>query len=276
MKQELSSTARAGALKEYRLKVNPAFPEHWFLLTNEQKGRVTRWVLKSTQSPEQKPTTSPKNVDRRPNENLNRLVPDWVRRRRLFSIKEKTLLRIYLSKWFYKGLEWNEIILLESLLCRTREDFIPLFEKKKYFQVRGIELVFNLYSDMENDPIMGLHGEFLLGTMQELLFSEQDFYAVWKLRSFQSLRDYIFQPLPVEEHEGKRGIIKPRIRGYRDGKASPRDPLLTTLARQLDVLFHEEIHEKRWERLFGELNGVNDLVAHTRDYFELIYRSSQG
>jgi len=182
-----------------------------------------------------------------------------------------------MSKWFYKGLNNQEIILLENLLQRSPQELLPLLSEPGVLLKRGIELVFSLSCQAAKNPLYGLHLECLLGYSQELLFSEEEFLAVWKLRSVQALRDYIFQPMPsVEEHEGKTGIRRTRIRGYRDGKASPRDPRLTALSRTVDVLFHEEKYHKKWDSLFHELDGLDSLSVYIKTYFELLYRQSPG
>lgn len=97
---------------------------------------------------------------------------------------------------------------------------------------------------------------FALMEMADLLpyiFTERDYLAIWKLRSVQSIRDHIFIQVTGHEHEGKEGIRKSRIRGYRDGKASPRDPTLTRMAREVDRTFYEERYQTQWDELEMEL-----------------------
>lgn len=206
------------------------------------------------QTPETKPTTSPEPKRREFLENLTRLAPDWERRRRMVNLRLKTLLRIYLSKWFYLGLEWQEIELTMNLLERFPELDSDLIRTPENLNKIGFDLI-TLRINLDQKQSVYNKGVYLedFGNLIDYLLSEEDLNAVWKLRSVQSLRDFIFQPFSDHEHEGRKGIRKPRIRGYRDGKASPRDPKLTALSRKVDQLFWTQVHEERWEALWNDL-----------------------
>lgn len=188
-------------------------------------------------------------------DHLTRLAPDWERRRRLGNVRMKTFLRIYISKWFWKGLEWQEIEFVLILLDRIKDqDLDFLREDSKILQRIGFHCC---AEDTLADRKTSIYsrGWSLVGWANLLpyIFTESDFTSVWKLRSVQSLRDHIFVRVTGHEHEGKLGIKKQRIRGYRDGKASPRDPTRTGLARKVDQLFYEEQYQNRWDELETEL-----------------------
>lgn len=172
----------------------------------------------------------------------------------MVNLRLKTLLRIYLSKWFYLGLEWQEIELTMNLLERFPELDSDLIRTPENLNKIGFDLI-TLRINLDQKQSVYNKGVYLedFGNLIDYLLSEEDLNAVWKLRSVQSLRDFIFQPFSDHEHEGKKGIRKPRIRGYRDGKASPRDPKLTALSRKVDQLFWTQVHEERWEALWNDL-----------------------
>lgn len=206
-------------------------------------------------TPETKTSSSPVNRTKEITETLTRLVPDWERRRRMASLRLQTLLRIYLSKWFYQSLEWYEVELVINLCGRFPQLEAEILSPENLSQRRGIDVVLELLRLDESMPL-NLKGVYCegFGNLHQYLLTEENFTAVWKLRSVQSLRDFIFVSFkPGSEHEGKRGIKKPRIRGYRDGKASPRDPTLTALSRQVDQLFWENLHQERWNELWTEM-----------------------
>jgi len=206
-------------------------------------------------TPEAKPTHHRENRTKEITDTLTRLVPDWERRRRMASLRLQTLLRIYLSKWFYQSLEWYEVELVINLLGRFPQLNAEILSPENLSQRRGIDVVLELLRLDESMPL-NLKGVYCegFGELHLYLLTEENFLAVWKLRSVQSLRDFIFVSFkPGSEHEGKRGIKKPRIRGYRDGKASPRDPTLTSLSRQVDQLFWEQVHHERWNELWTEM-----------------------
>jgi hypothetical protein len=188
-------------------------------------------------------------------DHLTRLAPDWERRRRLGNVRMKTFLRIYLSKWFWKGLEWQETEFLLILLDRTRDESLNLIRgEPSLLQRIGFHCCAEeTLRDRRTD--INLKGWNLLG-WQDLLpyiYTEPDFDAVWKLRSVQSMRDHIFIRVTGHEHEGKLGIKKNRIRGYRDGKSSPRDLTRTALARKVDQMFYEDKFYAKWDALELEL-----------------------
>jgi hypothetical protein len=174
----------------------------------------------------------------------------------MISLRMKTLLKIYLTKWFYLGLEWYEIDLVIQLLDYNLGldcDLITPSTLKKI----GISVLLKVYEEDEKKPL-NLKGWDLIeiGNLADFIYPEEIYHQVWKLRSVQSLRDFIFQPLNQNEHEGKKGIKKPRIRGYRDGKASAKDPTLTALSRQVDVLFYTKAHEERLNDFWNEVETL--------------------
>jgi len=220
------------------------------------------------------------------------LVPDWKKRREQYQIKERTLLRIYLSKWFYQGLDWQERELLLLLLESQRisasllnevifegEDFFayknenPKDEmikkimslgtksKREFKSIKAICLVgasVLLRLEQQRETSIYQKGNLRLehSELLELLYSERDFLAVWKLRSFQSMRDRIFAKFDKASQTGKTGIKKPRIRGYTDGRGSSGDTRRTKMARQLDAWFWSDSNEKLWEQLFEEMDRL--------------------
>lgn len=168
----------------------------------------------------------------------------------------KTLLKIYLTKWFYIGLEWYEIDLVLQLLdynLGLDSDFVTPQSLGKL----GISLFLNLLEEDSKLSFNNMGWKLLeVGNLEEFIYPEDTFHQVWNLRSVQSLRDFIFQPVNLSEHEGKRGIRKPRIRGYRDGKSSPKDPTLTAMARQVDVAFFTRAHEERLEAFWQDVEAL--------------------
>jgi hypothetical protein len=191
---------------------------------------------------------------------LTQLAPNWLRKFRLGQVRMKTFLKIYISKWFWKGLEWYEIEFLLVLLSRVNDGKLEWFHNLEPHNWRRIGSI--LYLEMrfeDEEQPLNLVGWNLLEpvtALDEYLLSYQDYNAVWKLRTVQSLRDLIFVPVTGHEHEGKKGIKKRRIRGYRDGKSSPRDPHLTAMARQVDRIFYENLFEERWNELETEIKRL--------------------
>lgn len=185
---------------------------------------------------------------------LTRLAPDFERRRRMFKVRLKTLLRIYLSKWFYRGLQFHEYELVRYLLDRLNLNF-EFLSNIALSNTLGIVYFCKLIDQdsKESSSKQGL-GLLELAEFTELLFNEENFKAIWNLKSVQGLRDFIFIPFQKEEHEGKLGIKKPRIRGYRDGKASPRDPTLIKQALELDVRFYSEQYEKKLASYYDDID----------------------
>lgn len=219
------------------------------------------------------------------------LVPDWKRRRQMFNLKEKTLLKIYFSKWFYQGLEFHEKELL-LLLCESQKietDFLEILiyqaiseesgrKEVKNEGVPNLEMV-NKSFHVKEHPIKSINligqsvvareierrevslnqrGNVLFEFQQlyeGLLFSEKDFRAVWKLKSVQSLRDHLFSPFRARQ-SGKTGVKKPRVRGYTDGRGSSGDTRRTKMARQVDALFWEECYQTQWEETFKEMDKL--------------------
>lgn len=189
-------------------------------------------------------------------ENLTQVAPDWQRRLKMGQVRMKTFLKIYLSKWFWRGLDWNEVEFLHILLDRLPfRELEWISNNRQYLTNRlGYQVVMEEMLIDEKRSLYNKGGE--LWEMQEMtsfVYNQQDFLAVWKLRSVQSLRDFIFVPVTGHEHEGKKGIRKNRIRGYRDGKASPRDPRLIKLALKVDQLFYENEFHQRWDNLEKEI-----------------------
>jgi hypothetical protein len=191
-------------------------------------------------------------------DNLTRLAPDWKRRQKQGQVRMKTFLRLYLSKWFWRGLEWFEIEFLEILISKLNlEEKYSFFEDRSQFRRRGINVAVDLYLKDIEKPI-NLKG-FDLMDFQELMtniLSETDFLALWKLGSVQSLRDHIFVPVTGHEHEGKKNITKARIRGYRDGKGSLRDSNLIKMSLKVDQVFYEHEYHRQWDEVEREFKRL--------------------
>lgn len=190
-------------------------------------------------------------------DNLTQLAPDWQRRLTLGQTRMKTFLRIYISKWFYRGLEWQERELVILLARRFKHDGLQWLVESEAITRKGAFFLSELFLSSEHlNPECA--ADLLDGPSElfELIYPENDFLAIWKLRSFQSLRDFMFVKVTGHEHEGKKGIRKPRIRGYRDGKSSPMDPTLIKMALEVDVMFYTQAEEKRWNDLEDEINSM--------------------
>jgi hypothetical protein len=169
----------------------------------------------------------------------------------------KTLLRIYLSKWFYEGLEWYEADLVEHLIKRLGVcDIFLQIPREYYYRKIGYLFFEQLYNEDRKKPL-NLKGFDLLFIQDwaPILYSLEDYSAIKKLRSFQSLRDVLFTDASYEP-SGKKGVKRRRIRGYRDGKASPRDKKRTQLAYKLDSLFYEEVFLERWNSLQEDIEAM--------------------
>lgn len=190
-------------------------------------------------------------------DNLSQLAPDWRRRLAMGQTRMKTFLRIYVSKWFYRGLEWQERELVILLSKRFKHPGLEWLTQSEGINRKGYFFLSELFTESE---LLGPEAAADIldepSELFELIYSEEDFYAVWRLRSFQSLRDFLFVKVTGHEHEGKLGIKKPRIRGYRDGKSSPKDPTLIKMALEVDRMFYEEEQEKRWNELEDEINSL--------------------
>lgn len=232
-------------------------------------------------------------------ETISYLVPDWRKRKLLHNLKERTLLRIYLSKWFYQGLDYEERELLLLLLETQGIEHSLLLEKvmketKRLSQerelgsedIQGKPVVKNSYS-IESQPVLAINlvGASVVANMvlqrettlnlkgivalenDELLtlvYSERDFLAVWKLRSFQSLRDKLFSKFDKAKQTGKTGIHKPRIRGYTDGRGNSNDTRRVKMAREADAWFWNNQNQNNWNSMFQELERLG-LPVHWLD-----------
>lgn len=222
---------------------------------------------------------------------LLEINPRWEEMKRLYHFRMKTLLKIYYSKWFYQGLDWFEIeflyILMEKLnynqnwaervviparnkivgkrIAQTRRisqssmEEIPIFEQISEsvlaINLRGCDILreLSLRFDSLDNPTSAMDR---MKLDLELLYSEEDFKSVWKLRSFQSLRDKLFLPFHARSL-GKKGIKRNRIRGYRDGKGSAGDPTRTRLAREVDALFWSEKYFSKLDNFFDDLEKLS-------------------
>jgi hypothetical protein len=206
----------------------------------------------------EKALQSPDPEVRRFSENLTRLAPDWDRRRRQGQVRMKTFLKIYISKWFWRGLEWQEREFVLELLRRVPDTALDfLRENQEFLNRKGFFVVFEMDLADQKRSVYARGIELIqVSELLEYIFPETDFLAVWKLKSVQSLRDHLFVRVTGHEHEGKKGIRKPKIRGYRDGKASPRDPNLIKMALEADRFFYETEFETRWNQLEEEINRL--------------------
>lgn len=205
------------------------------------------------------PEAKPSHRDPRfkgPIDQLTRLAPDFERRRRMFNLRLGTLLKIYMSKWFYRGLQFHEWELVRYLLDRLQVE-LDFLNDKLLTNTIGIFAFANELNRLEKGSFNAMAwGTCELHQVMEFVYSEKDFLSIWNLGSFQGLRDFIFQFYPKEEHEGKLGIKKPRIRGYRDGKASPKDPTLIKHALQLDVMFWEAKYQEKLKSYFDTIDAM--------------------
>jgi hypothetical protein len=219
-----------------------------------------RHLSKRQRSPAGNPSSLSKLKNTKFQENLVRLAPDWNRRRKLVRIRIKTMIRIYLSKWFWLGLEWYEVILLETLLSKTNLN-LPFYSENRnvFAETIGAMLCASIEIAEGKKSLYSYGQGYLeLGDVLDLVYTEQEFQALWKLRSVQSLRDLIFQDFTGKEHIGKKGIKKPRIRGYRDGKGSSRqDPRRIEMSLKIDQLFWEEKFHRKWDDLEDELRALS-------------------
>lgn len=258
--------------------------------------KVTSYSDKSSQSESLGLTTKPssdtgKALKPEANTPVSYLVPDWRKKRELYSLKERTLTRIYFSKWFYQGLEWQErellLLLLESQKISGKLIHEVIFEEdmalnnsdpKKEMMDRVLRLTSK--KSLKSQPIKAICfiGASVLSRLEqqretslnlrgtvrweneellELLYSEKDYNAVWKLRTFQSLRDKLFAKFVKAKQNGKAGIKKPRIRGYTDGRGSSGDTRRTKMARELDAWFWSDQSENSWTAMFEEMERLS-------------------
>jgi hypothetical protein len=208
----------------------------------------------------------------------------------MYNLKEKTLLKIYLSKWFYQGLSYEEKELV-LLLCESQGIETYLLETKILSETREVtgerelgeyekdgSVTKKLSYKVNSSAILAINliGESVLARLSEKerisakgsielewlpilerIYTRQDFQAVWKLRSFQSLRDKIFLSFDKANQTGKTGVKKPRIRGYTDGRGSSGDTRRVKMARQADAWFWQDEYQNSWELLFLELETLS-------------------
>jgi hypothetical protein len=261
-------------------------------LNKEALSTASRYHTKSSQSELLGFTTKPSTdtglaLKPEANVSVSYLRPDWQKKRQMYNLKEKTLLKIFLSKWYYQGLSYEEKELL-LLLCESQGLPTYLLETKIYSEVyettgerelgeidrKGIVIKKNNYK-ITGQAILAINliGESVLARLSEKeeslyskgsvclewlpilerIYSRQDFSAVWKLRSFQSLRDKIFSSFVRANQTGKTGVKKPRIRGYTDGRGSSGDTRRVKMAREADAWFWQDEYQNSWEQLFHEL-----------------------
>jgi hypothetical protein len=190
---------------------------------------------------------------------ITRLVPDWERRRRLGDLRLLTLFKIYLSKWFYKGLMWYEVELLIQLRSRLKHLNhlgFPELSIKELTGRRGFVVIFEKLLQDELNVVFDAKGQELLeiGVLSNYIYSEVDFKSIWNLRSFQKIKDFIFQVFdPSSEHEGINHVNKPRVRGHRDGKGNSSDEKRIKLSLKIDSTFYSEEFEERFKNDWEEL-----------------------
>lgn len=240
--------------KESRIDPNFCPPEMDF-----NSSRFREW-LELRSSPEAKASPSPENQRTNVSNDLTRLIPDWHQKVKIGQIRMKTLFRIYISKWFYKGLEWYEADLLEALATRLRIEFPPELQREDLYHKIGYRLMEKVYheDELEGFETKGWKLFPWVEGLVHVLYTLEEFTAIWKLRSFQSIRDFLFTDADYES-VGVKGLKKRRIRGYRDGKSSPRDLTKTALPRKMDVLFYEERFLDRWNSLKDEIEAMCSL-----------------
>jgi len=241
-------------LEEYKLRENESLSSDF-----RETGSVFReWLKKRT--PETKPLHQRLASIQQTKDNLTRLIPDWHRKVGMSNLLMKTILRIYLSKWFYQGLEWYEAELIEEISRRIGFPVNEILERAELYHSIGFELMHFMLLEDDKKPV-NLKGWDLIdydNSLMPLLFTKIEYEAIWKLRSFQSLRDFLFTTVDYESL-GKKGIKRRRIRGYRDGKAKSQDPTRTALARKVDQLFYEEKYLQRWNALQSDIEVTCSL-----------------
>jgi hypothetical protein len=256
---------------------------------------VSRYHTKSSQSELLGFTTKPSTdtglaLKPEANVSISYLRPDWQKKRQMYNLKEKTLLKIYLSKWFYQGLSYEEKELV-LLLCESQGIETYLLETKILDEKREVSgerelgeyekdgsVTKKLSYKINSSAILAINliGESVLARLSEKerisakgsielewlpilerIYPRKDFQAVWKLRSFQSLRDKIFLSFVKANQTGKIGVKKPRIRGYTDGRGSSGDTRRVKMARQADAWFWQDEYQNSWELLFQELETLS-------------------
>jgi hypothetical protein len=256
---------------------------------------VSRYHTKSSQSELLGFTTKPSTdtglaLKPEANVSISYLRPDWQKKRQMYNLKEKTLLKIYLSKWFYQGLSYEEKELV-LLLCESQGIETYLLETKILDEKREVSgerelgeyekdgsVTKKLSYKINSSAILAINliGESVLARLSEKerisakgsielewlpilerIYPRKDFQAVWKLRSFQSLRDKIFLSFVKANQTGKIGVKKPRIRGYTDGRGSSGDTRRVKMARQADAWFWQDEYQNSWELLYQELETLS-------------------
>jgi hypothetical protein len=261
----------------------------------ENHSAVSRYSTKSSQSELLGLTTKPSTdtgfaLKPDVNVSVSYLRPDWQKKRQMYNLKEKTLLKIFLSKWFYQGLSYEEkelvLLLCESQGIDTENLYTEIFDAVKEksaerelgeYEIGGGVVKKNNYK-FTSQAILAINliGESVLARLREKegisskgsieldwlqilekIYTRQDFLAVWKLRSFQSLRDKIFLSFDRANQTGKTGVKKPRIRGYTDGRGSSGDTKRVRMARQADAWFWQDEYQNSWELLFSELETLS-------------------
>jgi len=222
---------------------------------------------------------------------LTVLVPDWKKRRLLHHFKEKTLLRIYASKWFYLGLTFAEkelfLLLLESQKVQCQVLNTKVFDARIETQIRrqseerGIQN--NDFLELEKSKVVdpsklainqigsSVCARLCLGALDKdqeaielfeyepilkMVYPRKDYDSIWKLRSFQSLRDKLFSKFDNAKQFGKTGVKRPRIRGYTDGRGKSGDARRTKMAREVDQFFWNDLHQKQWEETFLFIQSI--------------------
>jgi hypothetical protein len=228
---------------------------------------------------------------------LLELNPRWEEKRRLYHLRLKTLFRIFISKWFYLGLEWYEkelLLLLTQKLPKVDCSVLNRVVYQSQSEIVGYRKIAILASAFENEgekslPIVkgkvaeitaiNIVGQFLYCELEDTLstlynptaafdvfgeelfsyiYTLEEFRNVWKLRSFQSLRDTLFIPFQARSL-GKKGVKRTRIRGYTDGRGSAGDPKRVKLARQLDVLFWTDTFETKWNNFYEDIERMSQF-----------------
>jgi hypothetical protein len=240
--------------KESRIDPNFVNPE-----MDITSSRFREW-LELRSSPEAKASPSPKTKEHNVSNDLTRLIPGWHQKVKIGQIRMKTLLRIYLSKWFYEGLKWYEADLLEELALRLNIVFPEEISRDDFYLKVGFRLMEKIYheDDLSSFDMMGWKLFPYIESLCPLLYTLEEYKAIWKLRSFQSIRDFLFTTADYES-VGKLNLKKRRIRGYRDGKSSPRDLTKTALPRKMDVIFYEDKFLDRWNALQDEIEAMSSL-----------------
>jgi hypothetical protein len=180
------------------------------------------------------------------------LSPNWKKRKKMIRIREKTLFRYLMSKFYHQGLEYCEIELLiqlcqgnksSVLYIRWQQTFDTLPPRsgetlksweKRVCSAGGAQSlpVFLLVNDLE-----GSH----------LLYKTREMYSLVENKFFQRKLGRLWTPFH-REVVGTTKSRRKRRRGHRDGRTTSTR---NRLAIQADRDGGQRIHEDRLKTVLG-------------------------